>query len=70
MKTKVGVKVTVELETTASSLEINSYDCAIRIKNKYFSNLIIVGQIPRKISRHVQFSSRQKAEKLMGMLNL
>ena len=31
MKTKVGVKVTVELETTVSSLETNSYACVIRI---------------------------------------
>ena len=36
---KVGDKVTVELETTTSSLETNPYACAIRMKNKYFSNL-------------------------------
>ena len=51
----VGNKVTVELETTASSLETNPYACAIRIKNKYFSNLITVGYIPREISRYVHF---------------
>ena len=46
----VGDKVTVELETTASSLEADPYACAIRIKNNYFSNLITVGHIPREIS--------------------
>ena len=35
IKAKVGDKVTVELETTASSLETDPYACAIRIKNKY-----------------------------------
>ena len=32
---KVGDTVTVELETTASSLEPDQYAVAIRIKNKY-----------------------------------
>ena len=43
---KVGDKVTVELETTAASLETDPYVCAIRIKNKYYSNLISVGHTP------------------------
>ena len=47
---KVGDKVTVELETTASSLEADPYACTIRIKRKYFFNLITVGHIPREIS--------------------
>ena len=32
---KVGDKVAVELEATASSLETDPYPCAIRIINKY-----------------------------------
>ena len=63
----VGNKVTVELETTASSLETNPYACAIRIKNKYFSNLITVGHV--KFHGMFTFSLRRKAEKLMSMLN-
>ena len=54
-------KVTVELETTTSSLETVPYVCAIRIKNNYASNLITVGNIPREISRHGYFSQRQKS---------
>ena len=52
---KVGEKVTGELETTESSLETDLNACAIRIKNKYFCNLITVGHISREISRHVHF---------------
>ena len=34
IKAKVGDKVTVELKTTASSLETDPYACAIRIKKQ------------------------------------
>ena len=61
---KVGDKGTVELETTASSLETDPYVCAIRIKNKYFSNLITIGHIPREISRHVRFLFRTEGGKI------
>ena len=53
---KAGEKGTVELETTAWSLDTDPYACAIRIKNKYFSSLITVGHIPRDISRHVHLA--------------
>ena len=46
---KVGDKVTVDLERTESSLETDPYTCTIRIKNKYFSNLITVAHIPQEI---------------------
>ena len=46
---KVRDKVTVELETTGSSLETDPYACSIRIKNKCFSNLITVGHNPREV---------------------
>ena len=55
INTKIGDKVTVELETTASKFETDPYACAIRIKNKYFSNLITVGHIPLEISRLFHF---------------
>ena len=63
---KVGDKVTVELGTTASSLETNPYACAMGIKNKYFSNLITVGQIPREISRHIYFFVKMDGGKVNG----
>ena len=66
INTKVGDKVTRELETTALSLETNPYACAIRIKNKYFSNLITVGHIPHEISQHVQFFIKIEGEKVNG----
>ena len=52
---KVGEKVTVDMETKKSSLEVDPYACAIKIKNPFFDSLITVGHIPREISRHVQF---------------
>ena len=61
---KVGDKVTVEFETTVSSLETDLYACAIRIKNKYFSNLITDGYIPREISRHVHFFIKTEGGKV------
>ena len=54
---KLEIKLTVELQTTALSIETDMYACAIRIKNKFFSNLITVGHIPREISQHALFSS-------------
>ena len=66
IKAKVGDKVTVELETTASSLETDPYTCAIRIKIKCFSNLITVGHIPREISRHVHFFIKTEGGKVNG----
>ena len=66
INTKAGDKVTVELETAASSLETDPYACAIRIKNKYFSNLITVGHIPREISRHVYFFIKTEGRKVNG----
>ena len=63
---EVGDKVTVGLETTASSLETDPYACAIRIKHKYFSNLITVGYIPHKISRHVHFFIKTEGGKVNG----
>ena len=61
---KAGEKGTVELETTAWSLDTDPYACAIRIKNKYFSSLITVGHIPRDISRHVHFFIKTEDRKV------
>ena len=63
---KVGDKVTVGLETAASSLETDPYACAIRIKHKYFSNLITAGYIPLKISQHIHFFIKTEGGKVNG----
>ena len=63
---KVGDKVAVELQTTAFSIETDPYACAIRVKNKYFSNLITAGHIPREISPHVHFFIKTEDGKVNG----
>ena len=66
INTKVGDKVKVELETTASSLETDPHACAIRIKNKCNSNLIATGHIAREILRHVHFFIKTIGGKVNG----
>ena len=63
---KVGEKVIVELERKKTSLDTDPYACAIRIKNRYFENLITVGHIPREISRHVHFFIKTEGGKVNG----
>ena len=63
---KVGEKVTVEMETKKSSLEVDPYACVIKIKNRFFDSLITVGHIPREISRHVHFFIKTEGGKIIG----
>ena len=63
---KVGEKVTVEMETKKSSLEVDPYACAIKIKNRFFDSLITVGHIPREISWHVHFFIKTEGGKVIG----
>ena len=51
----MGEKVTVEMGIKKSSLEVDPYTCAIKIKNRFFDSLITVGHISREISQHVHF---------------
>ena len=62
---KVGEKVTIEMETKKSSLEVDPYACAIKIKNRFFDSLITVGHIPREIS-HVHFFIKAEGGKVIG----
>ena len=66
INTKIGDKVTVEPGTTALKLETDPYACAIRIKNKYFCNLITVGHIPHEILRHIHFFIKTEGAKVNG----
>ena len=47
---KVGEKVRVKMETKKSSLEVDPYACAIKIKNRFFDSLITIRHISREIS--------------------
>ena len=47
---KVGEKVTVQTETKESSLEVDPYARAIKIKNRFFDSLITIRHISREIS--------------------
>ena len=63
---KVGEKVTIEMETKKSSLGVDPYACAIKIKNRFFDSLITVGHIPREISRHVHFFIKAEGGQVIG----
>ena len=66
---KGGEKVTVEMETKKSSLEVNPHVCAIKIKNRFFNSLITVRHIPHEISRHVHFFIKTEGGKAIGHVN-
>ena len=63
---KMGEKVTVKMGTKKSSLEVDSYACAIKIKTRSFNSLITVEHIPREISRHVHFFIKTEGGKVIG----
>ena len=63
---KVGEKVTVEMETKKSSLEVDPYAYAIKIKNRFFDSLITVWHIPCEILRHVHFFIKTEGGKIIG----
>ena len=63
---KAGEKVAFEMETKKISLEVDSYACAIKIKNRSFDSLITVGHIPREISRHVHFFIKTEGGEVVG----
>ena len=49
-----------------SSLEVDPYACAIKIKNRFFDSLITVGHIPHEISRHVNSFIKTEGGKVIG----
>ena len=56
---KSGEKVKVEIETNKLSTSIDPYACATKIKYKFFDTWLIVGHIPREISRHCYFFPKE-----------
>ena len=62
----MGEKVTAEMETKKFSLEVDAYACGIKIKNRFFDSLIIIGHIPREISRHLYFLINTEDGKVIG----
>ena len=67
---KVGEKVTVEMETKKSSLEVDPYACVIKIKNRFFDSVITVGHIPMKYHDMFTSLSKLKAVRLLVMSSL
>ena len=63
---KVAEKVTVEMETKKSSLEVDPYAYPIKIKNHFFDSLITIGHIPREISRHAHSFIKTEGGKVIG----
>ena len=39
-------------ETDKSTLDVDPYSCAIKIKHRYFDAYLAAGYVPREISRH------------------
>ena len=64
----MGEKVTVEMGIKKSSLEVDPYTCAIKIKNRFFDSLITVRHIPCEISRHVHLFIKTEFAKVIGHL--
>ena len=58
---KIGDKFVIELETKKEYLDIDPYFCAVKIKNKYFKQLLTICLILRKIYRHLHFFIKTKS---------
>ena len=52
-KAKADDKVVIELETKKESLDIDPYAYAVKIKSKYFEQLITAEHIALEMFRHV-----------------
>ena len=63
---RLGENVVIALETSQSSLEVDPYACAVRIKNRFYEHHITVGHLPREISRHVHFFIKTEGGKVKG----
>ena len=59
-------KKLVKMETKKSSLKVDPYACAIKVKNRFFDSLITVGHIPREISWHLHFFIKIEGGKVIG----
>ena len=63
---RLGEKVLIALETLQSSLEVDPYACAVKIKNRFYEHHITVGHLPREISRHIHFFIKTEGGKVQG----
>ena len=64
---KVNKRVNTEIETNQSSIAIDPYSCAVKVKEKYFDGWKTVGQVPREISRYIYFFIKKKMENSRAM---
>ena len=58
----------IELDTKKESLDIDTYACAVKIKTKYFQDLINFGHLPREIYRHVHFFIKTESGNVHGYI--
>ena len=63
---RLGEEVSIALETSQASLDVDPYACAVKIKNRFYKNYITVGHLPREISRHVHFFIKTEGGKVHG----
>ena len=54
-KVRDDKEVKVELETSQNFKQVDSFACAVRVKEGYFKGWKTVGHIPKQIFRHVYY---------------
>ena len=56
---KVNEKVKIKIEANQSSIALNPYVCAVKVKEKYFDEWKTVSRVPREISRNIYFHKKE-----------
>ena len=51
-------RLKLSLKRIKVSKKVDSYACAIRVKEEYFKRWKTVGHIPREISRHIHYFTK------------
>ena len=59
---KVNEKVKIKIEANQSSIALNPYVCAVKVKEKYFDEWKTVSRVPREISRNIYFHKKENWE--------
>ena len=62
---KVNEKVKIKIEANQSSIAIDPYVCAVKVKEKYFDEWKTVSRVPREISRNIYFHKKENG-KIIG----
>ena len=59
---KVNEKVKIKIEANQSSIAIDPYVCAVKVKEKYFDEWKTVSRVPREISRNIYFHKKENGK--------